>query len=65
MRVHTCSKQSAAAKTTRRETMLGRPTPDDTAGNKRIQQRKVESGLAGRDDVKTFVDLIDADEKRN
>ena len=34
------------------------------AGQERVRQRKVESGLAGRDDVKTFVDLIDADEIR-
>jgi hypothetical protein len=44
--------------------MLNRPAPDDEAGQERLRQRKVESGLAGRDDVKTFVDLIDADEKR-
>ena len=44
--------------------MLNRPAPDDTAGLERIRQRKAEAGLGGRDDVKTFVDLIDADEKR-
>jgi gluconokinase len=55
---------SPAAKAAHREAMLNRPAPDDTAGQERVQQRKVESGLAGRDDVKTFVDLIDADEKR-
>jgi hypothetical protein len=57
-------KASPAAKAAHREAMLNRPAPDDTAGQERVQQRKVESGLAGRDDVKTFVDLIDADEKR-
>ena len=56
---------SPAAKAAHREAMLNRPAPDDTAGQERVQQRKVESGLAGRDDVKTFVDLIDADEKRS
>ena len=55
---------SPDAKDAHREAMMNRPAPDDTAGQERIQQRKVESGLAGRDDVKTFVDLIDADEKR-
>jgi hypothetical protein len=55
---------SPAAKAAYREAMLNRPAPDDTAGQERVQQRKEESGLAGRDDVKTFVDLIDADEKR-
>ena len=55
---------SPAAKAAHREAMLNRPAPDDTAGQERVRQRKAESGLAGRDDVKTFVDLIDADEKR-
>jgi Domain of unknown function (DUF5069) len=53
-----------AAKAAHRETMLNRPSPDDTAGQERLQQRKAEAGIAGRDDVKTFVDMIDADEKR-
>ena len=30
----------------------------------RLKQRKEESGLANRDDIQTFVDLIEADEKR-
>jgi len=30
----------------------------------RIKQRKEQAGLAHRDDIHTFVDLIDADEKR-
>ena len=57
-------KESPATKDAHREAVLNRPAPDDTAGQERIHQRKAESGLAGRDDVKTFVDLIDADEKR-
>ncbi|MEI7911650.1 MAG: DUF5069 domain-containing protein [Verrucomicrobiota bacterium] len=56
---------SPAAKAAHRDAMLNRPAPDDSAGQERLQQRKVESGLAGRDDVKTFVDMIDADEKRS
>jgi len=55
---------SPAAKAAHREAMLNRPAPDDTAGQERVRQRKAESGLARRDDVTTFVDLIDADEKR-
>jgi len=55
---------SPAAKAAHREAMLNRPAPDDVAGQERVQHRKVEYGLAGRDDVRTFVDLIDADEKR-
>jgi hypothetical protein len=57
-------KESPAAKDAHREAMMSRPAPDDVAGQERVRQRKAESGLAGRDDVKTFVDLIDADEKR-
>ena len=30
----------------------------------RLQMRKTESNLAHRDDIRTFVDYIDADEKR-
>ncbi len=30
----------------------------------RLQRRKMESGLSYRDDIQTFVDYIDADEKR-
>ena len=57
-------KAPPAAKLAHREALLSRPAPDDAAGQERLRQRKEEAGLAGRDDVKTFVDLIDADEKR-
>ena len=57
-------KESAAGKAAHREFMLNRPAPDDAAGQERLRQRKAESGLAGRDDVKCFVDLLDADENR-
>jgi hypothetical protein len=30
----------------------------------RLKMRKEQAGLAHRDDLKTFVDYIDADEKR-
>ena len=30
----------------------------------RLKMRKEEAGLAHRDDITTFVDFIDADEKR-
>lgn len=56
--------QATAVKVAHREAMLSRPAHDDAAGQQRFQQRKAEAGLSGRDDVKTFVDLIDADEKR-
>jgi hypothetical protein len=37
---------------------------DDEAMKARLLMRKKEGGLAHRDDVQTFVDFIDADEKR-
>lgn len=37
---------------------------NDPALRERLRTRKVEAGLAHRDDVQTFVDFIDADEKR-
>jgi hypothetical protein len=37
---------------------------DDEASKARLNMRKAESGLAHRDDLQTFVDYIDADEKR-
>ncbi len=57
-------KKSAADKAAHREAMLGYPKPDDQAMQERLKLRKQQSGLAHRDDLKTFVDYIDADEKR-
>lgn len=37
---------------------------DDEAAKARLEQRKKDLGQAHRDDVRTFVDLIDADERR-
>ena len=37
---------------------------DDEALKARLKMRKEEAGLAQRDDIQTFVDFIDADEKR-
>jgi hypothetical protein len=37
---------------------------DDDAAKARLKMRKEESGLAQRDDLQTFVDYMDADEKR-
>jgi gluconokinase len=57
-------KRSDAEKATHRDYMLNRPTADDAAMQERLHQRKANAGLAHRDDIKTFVDFIDADEKR-
>jgi hypothetical protein len=37
---------------------------DDDAIKARLKMRKEQAGLAHRDDITTFVDFIDADEKR-
>jgi hypothetical protein len=37
---------------------------DDEAGKARLKMRKEEAGFAQREDIQTFVDFIDADEKR-
>jgi len=38
---------------------------DDEASLARLKMRKEQSGLAHRDDLQTFIDYIDADEKRS
>ena len=43
--------------------MLNYPKADDAAVQERLRQRKEAAGLAGRDDIRNFVDFIDADEK--
>jgi hypothetical protein len=57
-------KRSAAEKAAHREEMLSRPKAGDAAALERFALRKKEAGCAHREDVKTFVDLIDADEHR-
>jgi len=47
-----------------RERMLNHPTKEEPEGQARLKMRKEQAGLAHRDDVQTFVDFIDADEKR-
>jgi hypothetical protein len=62
--VRTNVKKSSADKRAHAETMLNRPPADDAAAQERFKQRKQEFKLGHRDDVRTFVDLNDADEKR-
>lgn len=57
-------KRTLAEKAAHREEMLSRPKPGDAAALERFLRRKEEANCAHRDDVRTFVDLIDADEKR-
>ena len=58
-------KKTDAEKRAHAETMLNYPKPDDQAMQDRLKQRKEAAGLAHRNDIKTFVDFIDADEKRS
>jgi len=56
-------KKSEAEKKAFADFVLNRGRDDD-AGKASLKMRKEESGLALRDDIQTFVDYIDADEKR-
>lgn len=57
-------RRTAADKEMHRDRMLHHPKPDDAAMQDRLRQRKAAAGLVHREDVRTFVDFIDADEKR-
>jgi len=56
-------KKSDAEKAAFRNHILNRGTDDDEI-KARLKMRKEQAGLAHRDDIKVFVDFIDADEKR-
>jgi gluconokinase len=56
-------KKSDTEKTAFNQFVLNRGG-DTEESKSRLQWRKEQSGLAGRDDIRTFVDYIDADEKR-
>jgi hypothetical protein len=57
-------KQPESAKAAHREKLLNHPRKDDAEGQARLKMRKEQSGLSHREDIQTFVDYIDADEKR-
>src|SRR5207247_7646468 len=57
-------KKPESAKAAHREGMLNYPKPDDAEMQARLKMRKENAGLAKRDDIQSFVDFIDADEKR-
>src|SRR5271165_1403476 len=56
-------KKTDAEKTAFRDVLLNRGTEGGEI-TARLNMRKEQSGFAHRDDIKTFVDYIDADEKR-
>ncbi|HWX20384.1 MAG TPA: DUF5069 domain-containing protein [Candidatus Binatia bacterium] len=57
-------KKPEAVKAAHRDRMLNSPRKDDPEMQARLKMRKEHAGLAHRDDIQTFVDFIDADEKR-
>jgi len=57
-------KKSAAEKEAHWQDVLSRPLANDPAAVARFKMRKEQSNLQHRDDIQTFVDYIDADEKR-
>jgi len=57
-------KKSDAEKAALWQDIISRPLSNDDAACGRFKKRKEDSGIAYRDDIKTFVDYIDADEKR-
>jgi hypothetical protein len=62
--VHRNVKRSPAEKAAHWQDVLSRPLPGDEAANARLKMRKEQAGIAHRDDIKCFVDMLDADEKR-
>ena len=57
-------KKSPAEKATHRNDMLSKPKADNAEAVARLKMRKEQAGMANRDDIRNFVDFIDADEKR-
>ena len=57
-------KKSATEKSAFWQDVLSRPLPGDEAANARLKMRKEQAGITHRDDIKCFVDMLDADEKR-
>src|SRR3954466_14516959 len=53
-----------SVKAAHREKLLKHPPKDDAESQARLKMRKEQAGLSHRDDIQTFVDYIDADEKR-
>ncbi len=62
--VRTHVQKPESVKAAHRERMLNYPKMDDPEMLARLKMRKEQAGIAHRDDIQTFVDFIDADEKR-
>jgi hypothetical protein len=57
-------KKPDSVKAAHRGRMFGTPSKDNAEGVARLKMRKENAGMSHRDDIQTFVDFIDADEKR-
>ena len=57
-------KKSSAEKAAHWQDVLSRPWPENAEAIARFKMRKEQAGIAHRDEIKNFVDFIDADEKR-
>ncbi len=57
-------KKSAAEKAAHWQDVLSRPLADNAEAVARLQMRKEQAGIGNRADIKCFVDMLDADEKR-
>jgi hypothetical protein len=57
-------KKSPAEKAALAQDILSRPPAGNAEAVARLKMRKEQAGMAHRDDIRSFVDFIDADEKR-
>jgi hypothetical protein len=62
--IRTHVKKPESVKAAHRERMLNYPPKDNPELQARLKLRKEQNGLAHRDDIRSFVDFIDADEGR-
>jgi hypothetical protein len=58
------AEKSESVKTAHHERRLNYPKKDDAEMQARLKLRKEQAGIPHRNDIQTFVDFIDADEKR-
>jgi hypothetical protein len=57
-------KKTETEKAAHWQDVLSRPLAGDAQAVARLKMRKEQAGIAHRDEIKCFVDMIDADEKR-
>jgi hypothetical protein len=57
-------KKPGSSRAALQDRILNYPKADDAEMQARLKMRKEAAGLAHRDDIQSFVDFIDADEKR-